>query len=196
MNQRTCSRIHSAFPVGALPWCEDVAHTSQYHPCWENNHAVNSCTAFLNWISWEISYELRCQLTWLVVIAICTFLGMLIFKVLYAQMDEVRPAPDFSSAPLCDFGHPCGPDWIHDASSAAKWTSSCGKLFLCYFMCQEMRQWSVAMRYQGVVTIGKQKERDGLLEVRREDKSSRGQIFSKSFSPVTVHHQQAWNWSL
>ncbi|KAJ7566300.1 hypothetical protein O6H91_02G096200 [Diphasiastrum complanatum] len=39
-------------------------------------------------------------------------------------MDELRPAPDFSSAPLCNFGQPRGPDWIHDASSAAKWTSS------------------------------------------------------------------------
>eukprot|EP00249_Psilotum_nudum_P019402 c27234_g2_i1 orf=291-1355(-) len=37
-------------------------------------------------------------------------------------MDELRPAPDFSVAPLCDFGQPRGPDWIHDALSAAKWT--------------------------------------------------------------------------
>ncbi|CAM6022405.1 unnamed protein product [Sphagnum balticum] len=41
-------------------------------------------------------------------------------------MDEVRPAPDFSAAPLCDFGEPQGPDWFHDASSAAKWSSSYG----------------------------------------------------------------------
>jgi len=45
-------------------------------------------------------------------------------------MDEVRPGPDFSMAPLCDFGQPRGPDWIHDASSAAKWISSSGKILL------------------------------------------------------------------
>ncbi len=45
---------------------------------------------------------------------------------LVVQMDEVRPAPDFSAAPLCDFGEPQGPDWFHDASSAAKWSSSYG----------------------------------------------------------------------
>lgn len=38
-------------------------------------------------------------------------------------MDELRPAPDFSLAPLSDFGQPQGPGWIHDASSAARWTS-------------------------------------------------------------------------
>eukprot|EP01018_Ginkgo_biloba_P009701 Gb_14221 [translate_table: standard] len=38
-------------------------------------------------------------------------------------MDELRPAPDFSSAPLSDFGQPKGTSWIHDAASAARWTS-------------------------------------------------------------------------
>uniref|UniRef100_A0A0D6R6S2 CRIB domain-containing protein n=1 Tax=Araucaria cunninghamii TaxID=56994 RepID=A0A0D6R6S2_ARACU len=38
-------------------------------------------------------------------------------------MDELKPAPDFSSAPLSDFGQPRDPSWIHDAVSAAKWTS-------------------------------------------------------------------------
>ncbi|KAH9325790.1 hypothetical protein KI387_005968, partial [Taxus chinensis] len=38
-------------------------------------------------------------------------------------MDELRPAPDFSSAPLSDFGQPRDPSWIHDAASAAKWTT-------------------------------------------------------------------------
>eukprot|EP01018_Ginkgo_biloba_P021434 Gb_01194 [translate_table: standard] len=38
-------------------------------------------------------------------------------------MDELRAAPDFSSAPLSDFGQPRDPSWIHDAVSAAKWTS-------------------------------------------------------------------------
>jgi hypothetical protein len=42
-------------------------------------------------------------------------------------MDEVRPAPNFSAAPLCDFGDPHGPDWFIDASSAAKWSASYGK---------------------------------------------------------------------
>ncbi|MCO5562800.1 hypothetical protein L7F22_016432 [Adiantum nelumboides] len=37
-------------------------------------------------------------------------------------IDELKPAPDFSSGPLKEFGQPRGPDWIHDASSAAKWT--------------------------------------------------------------------------
>ncbi|KAH9557481.1 hypothetical protein CY35_07G086200 [Sphagnum magellanicum] len=41
-------------------------------------------------------------------------------------MDEVRPAPNFSAAPLCDFGDPHGPDWFIDASSAAKWSASYG----------------------------------------------------------------------
>jgi hypothetical protein len=43
------------------------------------------------------------------------------------QMDEVKPAPNFSAAPLCDFGDPHGPDWFIDASSAAKWSASYGK---------------------------------------------------------------------
>eukprot|EP00250_Pteridium_aquilinum_P007605 c17277_g1_i1 orf=497-1555(+) len=39
-------------------------------------------------------------------------------------IDELKPAPDFSSGPLREFGQPRGPDWIHDAFSAAKWTAS------------------------------------------------------------------------
>ncbi|KAH7365048.1 hypothetical protein KP509_18G006300 [Ceratopteris richardii] len=39
-------------------------------------------------------------------------------------IDELKPAPDFSSGPLREFGQPRGPDWIHDAASAAKWTTS------------------------------------------------------------------------
>lgn len=39
-------------------------------------------------------------------------------------MDELKPAPDFSSGPLREFGQPRGPDWIHDAFSAAKWSPS------------------------------------------------------------------------
>lgn len=38
-------------------------------------------------------------------------------------MDELRPAPDFSLGPLSDFSQPQGPGWIHDAASAARWTS-------------------------------------------------------------------------
>lgn len=38
-------------------------------------------------------------------------------------MDELKPAADFSSGPLREFGQPRGPDWIHDALSAAKWTA-------------------------------------------------------------------------
>jgi len=38
-------------------------------------------------------------------------------------MDELRPAPDFSLAPLSDFGQPQGPGWIYDAASAARWNS-------------------------------------------------------------------------
>jgi hypothetical protein len=53
---------------------------------------------------------------------------MLIMDIwLVIQMDEVRPAPNFSAAPLCDFGDPHGPDWFIDASSAAKWSASYGK---------------------------------------------------------------------
>jgi hypothetical protein len=52
---------------------------------------------------------------------------MLIMDIwLVIQMDEVRPAPNFSAAPLCDFGDPHGPDWFIDASSAAKWSASYG----------------------------------------------------------------------
>ena len=43
-------------------------------------------------------------------------------------MDEVRPGPDYSSAPLADFGQPRDPEWIHDAVSASKWVSSHGKI--------------------------------------------------------------------
>lgn len=39
-------------------------------------------------------------------------------------MDELKPAPDFSAGPLREFGQPKGPDWIHDALSAAKWTAN------------------------------------------------------------------------
>lgn len=39
-------------------------------------------------------------------------------------IDELKPAPDFSSGPLREFGQPRGPDWEHDAFSAAKWTTS------------------------------------------------------------------------
>lgn len=53
---------------------------------------------------------------------------MLIMDIwLVIQMDEVKPAPNFSAAPLCDFGDPHGPDWFIDASSAAKWSASYGK---------------------------------------------------------------------
>lgn len=38
-------------------------------------------------------------------------------------MNELKPAPDFSSGPLREFGQPRGPDWIHDAFSAAKWNT-------------------------------------------------------------------------
>ncbi|KAG0581478.1 hypothetical protein KC19_4G255300 [Ceratodon purpureus] len=41
-------------------------------------------------------------------------------------MDEVRPGPDYSSAPLADFGQPRGSEWIHDAVHASKWVSSYG----------------------------------------------------------------------
>lgn len=41
-------------------------------------------------------------------------------------MDEVRPGPDYSSAPLADFGQPRDPEWIYDAVSASKWVSSQG----------------------------------------------------------------------
>ena len=43
-------------------------------------------------------------------------------------MDEVRPGPDYSSAPLADFGQPGGSEWIHDAVHASKWVSSYGKI--------------------------------------------------------------------
>lgn len=38
-------------------------------------------------------------------------------------IDELKPSPDFSTGPLKEFGQPVGSDWIHDALSAAKWTS-------------------------------------------------------------------------
>jgi len=41
-------------------------------------------------------------------------------------MDEVRPGPDYSSAPLADFGQPRDPEWIHDALAASKWIPSHG----------------------------------------------------------------------
>jgi hypothetical protein len=43
-------------------------------------------------------------------------------------MDEVRPGPDYSSAPLADFGQPRGSEWINDAVHASKWVSSYGKI--------------------------------------------------------------------
>eukprot|EP00250_Pteridium_aquilinum_P019490 c24451_g1_i2 orf=501-1532(+) len=38
-------------------------------------------------------------------------------------IDELKPAPDFATGPLREFGQPMGSDWIHDAISAAKWTT-------------------------------------------------------------------------
>ena len=42
---------------------------------------------------------------------------------LYMQVDELKPAPDFSSGPLREFGQPRDADWIHDAFSASKWST-------------------------------------------------------------------------
>ncbi|KAH7432401.1 hypothetical protein KP509_07G020900 [Ceratopteris richardii] len=36
-------------------------------------------------------------------------------------VDNLEPSPDFATGPLKEFGQPLGPDWIHDALSAAKW---------------------------------------------------------------------------
>lgn len=38
-------------------------------------------------------------------------------------IDELKPSPDFATGPLKEFGQPMGSDWIHDALSAAKWTT-------------------------------------------------------------------------
>lgn len=38
-------------------------------------------------------------------------------------VDELKTSSDFAMGPLKEFGQPAGSDWIHDALSAAKWTS-------------------------------------------------------------------------
>ncbi|KAI5066246.1 hypothetical protein GOP47_0018870 [Adiantum capillus-veneris] len=38
-------------------------------------------------------------------------------------IDELKQSPNYATGPLRDFGQPTGSDWIHDALSAAKWTS-------------------------------------------------------------------------
>ena len=52
-----------------------------------------------------------------------TCIGFLLLYLYKKQINELKPAPNFSLGPLQEFGQPQGPEWIHDALSASQWTT-------------------------------------------------------------------------
>jgi hypothetical protein len=49
--------------------------------------------------------------------------------ILYKQMKEVKPPPNFSLEPLQEFRQLRGHEWIHDAFSTSQWTQKQGISF-------------------------------------------------------------------